>query len=548
MDLRTLYQLKAPAFSRIFGVLFLLILGFTDSYGQSIFSNPITGTNPNTANPYTAGQLVNPNITVSGIGRGSGINGSNTNNRYNATGWNIGSLGATQYFEFVLTPSVGYAINFTSFEYTGQASGTGPTSFAFRSSVDSFAGNIGTATVSGTTISLSGAAFQNITQAIRFRIYAWGASGGSGTFSINDFTFNGQVVAACTQPVITSFLPASAPVNTLVKINGNGFLNGSGTTSVKFNGVPATSFTVISNTLIEAVIPVGATTGAVTITTNNCTGTSAASYTILSSNCSTLYADLFISELYDAQVGDGGVIELYNGTGATINMTQYSILRYGNIGDATPSYTIPLTGTLASGSVYLIRIGNDAPVCTFTPNMTYNTGFNANDAFELVKNTTVIDVVNAPNNAGYSVIRLNTVPAPNSTFVDSEWNTSSSESCADIGLQNYNNSTTTVIAPQPVNAIICENQTASFTVGVSNPAGVTYQWKILNSSGNWVNVTNSATYSGATTATLTVNNVPISFNGNQYYCFVNISGCQESSHAAMLTVKTKPVTAGIYFN
>jgi len=60
--------------------LFFLIIG----QGQSIFTNPITGTNPNTSNPYTTGQIVDPNLTVSGIGRGTGINGNNANDRYNA--------------------------------------------------------------------------------------------------------------------------------------------------------------------------------------------------------------------------------------------------------------------------------------------------------------------------------------------------------------------------------------------------------------------------------------------------------------------------------
>ena len=63
---------------------FILILASVLGWGQTIFENPITGTNPNLNNPYTAGQIVNSNITVSGIGRGSGITGTNANDRYNA--------------------------------------------------------------------------------------------------------------------------------------------------------------------------------------------------------------------------------------------------------------------------------------------------------------------------------------------------------------------------------------------------------------------------------------------------------------------------------
>ncbi|MCC5943980.1 MAG: T9SS type A sorting domain-containing protein [Bernardetiaceae bacterium] len=163
-----------------------------------IFQNPIIGTNPNTDNPYTTGQTFDGNITVSGIGRGAGLNGSNTNNRYNANNWNETSLTDAiadgDYFEFTLTPNAGYEINFTSFVYTGQASGTGANNLAFRSSVDAFASNIGTPTIGGTTIDLSAAAFQGITAPITFRMYGWGGSGATGTFSINDFAFNGAVV------------------------------------------------------------------------------------------------------------------------------------------------------------------------------------------------------------------------------------------------------------------------------------------------------------------------------------------------------------------
>lgn len=163
----------------------------------SIFANTITGTNPNTSNPYTTGQTFNANLMVSGIGRGSGINGTSANDRYNANSWNTTMLDVNDYFEFTITPNPGYEIDFNSFVYIGQASGSGPTNTSFRSNIDSYATNIGTSSISGTTISLSAGGYQNITSAIIFRFYAWGGSGG--TFSINDFIFNGNV--NCVEPI-----------------------------------------------------------------------------------------------------------------------------------------------------------------------------------------------------------------------------------------------------------------------------------------------------------------------------------------------------------
>ncbi len=155
------------------------------------------------------------NITVSGIGRGIGISGGAANDRYNATSWNSATLSATKYFEFTLTPNAGYQLNFTSIVYTGQASGTGATSVALRSSIDGYASNIGTANITGTTLSLSAAAYQSITSAITFRLYGWGASAAGGTFSINSFTFNGTVVSSASPTIaISSTPPAAANVNT----------------------------------------------------------------------------------------------------------------------------------------------------------------------------------------------------------------------------------------------------------------------------------------------------------------------------------------------
>src|SRR5690606_29160935 len=142
-------------------VFFSLVFSVSVS-GQILFSNPITGTNPSTDNPYTTGQNVATNITVFGIGRGSEISASNGIDRYNASSWNSASLDANDYFEFTLNPSPNFKINVSDFVYTGEKSGTGPTFFAFRSSLDNFTSDIGVPTATGATISLSAAAFQNI--------------------------------------------------------------------------------------------------------------------------------------------------------------------------------------------------------------------------------------------------------------------------------------------------------------------------------------------------------------------------------------------------
>ncbi|MBD0254179.1 MAG: IPT/TIG domain-containing protein, partial [Cytophagales bacterium] len=62
-------------------------------------------------------------------------------------------------------------------------------------------------------------------------------------------------------PFLISFSPAKGPVNGAVTLTGD---NLQGTTSVRFNGLEA-SFAVVNNTKLTASVPVGATTGRITV-------------------------------------------------------------------------------------------------------------------------------------------------------------------------------------------------------------------------------------------------------------------------------------------
>ena len=77
-------------------------------------------------------------------------------------------------------------------------------------------------------------------------------------------------------PEISGTSPGSGTVGSSVSIGGRGF---TGATSVKFNGVAA-SFTVNADGLITAVVPAGASSGPVSVTTPNGTATSSASFTV----------------------------------------------------------------------------------------------------------------------------------------------------------------------------------------------------------------------------------------------------------------------------
>jgi hypothetical protein len=71
-------------------------------------------------------------------------------------------------------------------------------------------------------------------------------------------------------PPFARLVSTFGKVGRTIGILGQGF---TGTTEVSFNGIPAT-FTVSSDTYLEATVPAGATTGFVTVTTATATLTS----------------------------------------------------------------------------------------------------------------------------------------------------------------------------------------------------------------------------------------------------------------------------------
>ncbi|MBD2723140.1 FG-GAP-like repeat-containing protein [Hymenobacter armeniacus] len=124
-------------------------------------------------------------------------------------------------------------------------------------------------------------------------------------------------------PTITAFSPTRGAAGTRVIITGTSF---SSTRGVAFNGTPASSVMVLSDTQSTAVVPAGATSGPITLTTPGGVATSAGSFTIT--------APLPISSLSPARNANSaarnGNITLSLGQGAsTANLVVRSNLWQG---------------------------------------------------------------------------------------------------------------------------------------------------------------------------------------------------------------------------
>ena len=92
---------------------------------------------------------------------------------------------------------------------------------------------------------------------------------------------------------------------------------------------------------------------------------------------------------------------------------------------------------------------------------------------------------------------------------------------------------TATLNSQPTSTSTCTGTTTTFSVLA--PGATSYQWQVNTGSG-FVDVTNTAPYSGATTATLTITGVTAGLNNNQYRCVIGSCPTAITSNAATLTV------------
>ena len=351
---------------------------------------------------------------------------------------------------------------------------------------------------------------------------------------INHIDAANNINLFCPAPIVSNFSPLSGPENTLLTITGSNFLD---VAFVQMEGQNL-NFTIINDNEIIVFAPESLNSSAQIelISNGGCSGISTQSYSLIESDCTSGSAnEIYISELYDSDGGSYGVIELYNPTNSIVTLDGvYQIDRYGDIGNATPSYSILLTGTINPLDTFLIEMGSSGNICVgLATDLDQGAGINANDEIVLLKNAAAIDVVHTDVNIGYTFIRNPDASAPSATFNINEWMFSDTEDCADLG------SHTVDTIPDLVDLItqeVCENGNVVFLTSLNNSI-FDYQWKMLDASGNWINVVDDANHSDPQNSWLDITNIPLNFDGNQYYCEVTYySSCLLITNAAQIHI------------
>jgi autotransporter-associated beta strand protein len=201
--------------------------GFNACFGETLFTYTFSDVT-NTSGTSSAGDVITGATLSDFTAVGTPAN-ANAGGRFSFTNWSTGAtngsntftgaIALAEYYQFTITPSIGFGLDLESISFTIQRSGTGIRQYSVRSELDGYSSNL-PAAISGTTTALSvvelpeanifqitdatttavngstvalGAAYSAVTSAVTFRFYGWNAEAVTGTFSIDNVAISGSV-------------------------------------------------------------------------------------------------------------------------------------------------------------------------------------------------------------------------------------------------------------------------------------------------------------------------------------------------------------------
>jgi uncharacterized repeat protein (TIGR01451 family) len=274
-------------------------------------------------------------------------------------------------------------------------------------------------------------------------------------------------------------------------------------------------------------------------------GTSVATAVLLVEDAAPPPTELFFSEYVEGSSFNKAV-EIYNGTGAAINLGDlgYKVQLYSN-GSTTVTSEANLTGTIANGGVYVLA-HTSAALGGFTPDARSGTvNFNGDDAFVLLRGATVVDVIGQIGNdpgtewgtgltstADNTLRRKPTVTAGDTNGADAfdpaaQWDGSAADTFDGLGSHTVEPPGSTDAAPTFVSSTpsggasgvaVASNITITFSEPVT-PSSTAFTVSCASTGAHSVTVTD-----GPTTFTL---NPDADFGAGET-CTVTVTGAQVS--------------------
>jgi len=200
-------------------------------------------------------------------------------------------------------------------------------------------------------------------------------------------------------PTVTSFSPTSGPAGTTVTISGTNF---TGATAVAFHGTASSSFTIVSAVKITAVVPAGATTGTIAVTTPSGTGTSTASFTV------TIPAPAITS--FTPASGPVGTSVTITGTGFT---SATAVKFHGTVATFTVVSATSITATVpAAAATGTITVTTPSGTATSAASFTVTVAAPTITTFQPASGPIGTSVIIAGTNfTGATAVKFNNKPA-----------------------------------------------------------------------------------------------------------------------------------------
>lgn len=202
--------------------------------------------------------------------------------------------------------------------------------------------------------------------------------------------------------------------------------------------------------------------------------------------------ELIISEYIEGS-SLNKAIEIYNKTGNSVDLSNYSLKKQSN-GSGAFGDELILSGTLADETTYLIVNSGAGSTLTSAADLTTASAclaFNGNDAVGLYKSSTMIDVVGVEDQtsnwgADQTLIRNSDITTPVTIYNASEWSSYSQDYFSDIGTHSLSCGTT-CSAPT--------TQTSSITISSVNPTSFTVGWTLGDGDGTIIKINTSNSFS-----------------------------------------------------
>jgi PKD repeat protein len=260
---------------------------------------------------------------------------------------------------------------------------------------------------------------------------------------------------------------------------------------------------------------------------------------------------LMISEYIEGS-SQNKAIELYNAGSTALNLSAYTVETYSN-GSTTATYTLNLSGTLASHDVYVIGDANATlPGIISNTDITSNvTFFDGNEAIVLKRNGIMIDkigdigdpsviswLVGSGSTAEYTLVRKNAIDRPNTFWPDgvNEWDVYAQNTTAYLGSHNsvcgVGAAPVALFSGAPLNITV--GQTVNFTdLSLNNPT--TWNWTFTGGLPNTSTSQNPSgimyMFPGCYQVSLTVSNA-FGNDNETVTCYVNVTASAVAPVAA----------------